>query len=108
LAKYGAAGKTLKLLTKRLEKMQRNEFEGNQKSIKHVQAEIHHLLEMKDTRWKQRVKRHWYKKGDRNTKFFHDWASQRRRANHIVAIRDEEGINWSKPEHIGEAFNRYF
>jgi hypothetical protein len=36
LAKYGAAGKTLKLLTKRLEKMQRNEFEGNQKSIKHV------------------------------------------------------------------------
>jgi hypothetical protein len=34
---------------------------------------------------------HWLKLGDKNSKFFHASATQRRRANMIKSIEDEDG-----------------
>jgi len=70
-SKYGAVGHTIKRLTRHLEKLQSKEHPGNLDSIKQLQGEIHHMMEMEDIRWKQRVRRNWYKDGDQNTKFIH-------------------------------------
>lgn len=57
--------------------------------IKILQKEIHHWMDQEELKWRQRAKQHWYKHGDRNTKYFHVCANQRRAKNHIKYIVDE-------------------
>jgi hypothetical protein len=77
---------------------------GNVAIIKEVQLKLHRLLEMEDLKWKQRAKRNWFTQGDRNTKFFHAWATQRRRRNYIEKVRDGEGIQRSQSAEMERAF----
>ncbi|XP_020701187.1 uncharacterized protein LOC110113102 [Dendrobium catenatum] len=44
-----------------------------------------------NTWWKQRAKVKWMVDGDCNIKFFHSYASAKRRLNNIVKIKDEDG-----------------
>jgi hypothetical protein len=60
-------------------------------AINALQQEIDTLLEFEDMRWKQRAKQRWYRDGDRNTPFFHAWASHRRWVNIIKRIVDGSG-----------------
>ena len=41
--------------------------------------------------WRQRSKIPWLRDGDRNTRFFHSKASQRRRRNYITKLHDANG-----------------
>jgi hypothetical protein len=101
-------GLSMKRLTRRLEVLQRNEHPGNLATVAELQQEIDHLLEMEDIWWKQRAKRTWYQHGDRNTQFFHAWATQRRMMNRLHKVQDEEGAWWSEQEDMGAAFSQYF
>ena len=47
--------------------------------------------------WNQRSRALWIKWGDRNTKFFHATASQRRRQNRIVGLLDSDGV-WQEDQ----------
>ncbi|KAK6120464.1 hypothetical protein DH2020_045801 [Rehmannia glutinosa] len=49
------------------------------------------LLDQNNTRWKQRAKQHWYREGDRNTNFFHNFSSKRREVNHIASLKNHHG-----------------
>lgn len=102
--KYGHVEKNIKEKTKVLEEVQRQENQENVGKIKQLQGEIDILLEQEDTRWKQRAKQNWYQHGDRNTPFFHAWASHRRKINYIGKIVDEGGTEWSNLEDISNAF----
>ena len=42
--------------------------------------------------WKQRLRIEWLKYGDKNSKFFHATASQRRQKNRIGGLVDELGV----------------
>jgi uncharacterized protein YjdB len=68
--KFGDVPKRLKSMTKRLDLLQRNEYPGNLEAITHLQKEVDHLLEVEDIKWQQRAQWTWFKKGDRNTRFF--------------------------------------
>lgn len=46
--------------------------------------------------------------GDRNTKFFHACANQRKKKNQIFKIQDAQGATWESPEEIKVAFVDYF
>ena len=46
------------------------------------------LLSQDDAYWCQRAKSHWYKDGDRNTKFFHASATARKKVNRITSLDD--------------------
>lgn len=63
---------------------------------------------MDDINWRQRAKRDWFKGGNRNTNFFHAWATQPRRSNEIHSILDAAGFRRSSTDTIGEAFTSYF
>jgi hypothetical protein len=45
---------------------------------------------------------------NRNTHFFHAWASHRKRVNHIKKIIDDEDLEWSKPDDVGKIFECYY
>lgn len=46
-------------------------------------------MDQEDLKWKQRAKKHWYKHGDRNTKYFHAYTNQQQKNNFIKRIVDE-------------------
>jgi hypothetical protein len=63
----GAVKRSLNSLTRRLGILQSQEYPGKLRQIASLQAEINSLLEMEDLRWRQRAKRNWFQKGDKNT-----------------------------------------
>lgn len=65
-------------------------------------------LEEEDLKWRQRAKQSWLQKGDRNTKYFHSCASQRKKSNHISSISDENGLLYNSPQGINQIFQNFF
>ncbi|EEE51789.1 hypothetical protein OsJ_33245 [Oryza sativa Japonica Group] len=49
------------------------------------------LEEQRELYWRQRANQHWLEKGDRNTKFFHECASERKKRNKIKKLRRDDG-----------------
>lgn len=64
-------------------------------AIKTLEKVIDNWLEREDVKWKQRAKKEWYKGGDKNTKFFHARATQRRKNNKILMIKNHHGAEVS-------------
>ncbi|XP_074306100.1 uncharacterized protein LOC141641331 [Silene latifolia] len=71
-------------------------------------AEIAGLYKQEEQYWRQRSRALWLRKGDRNTKFFHSRAGERRRKNHIVGLIDEDGREHTGDEAVARVANDYF
>lgn len=67
--------------------------------------ELHHREEIM---WRQRSRIQWLAEGDRNTKFFHLRASQRRRKNLIKNLRKSNGEFTSDEREMGEMTTNFF
>jgi hypothetical protein len=106
--KFQSHDRDLEEKTKKLAELQAHEDGSDGSVITALKAEINTILEHTDLKWKQRAKQSWYRDGDRNTPFYHAWASHRRKVNRIAKIRDEEGREWKKQPEIGAAFGRFF
>jgi hypothetical protein len=78
------------------------------KAKKELKKEIQILLEQQELKWKQRANEVWLQKGDRNIKFFHASASQRRQRNLIVGVQDAVGRECNTQAEIEEAFVSYY
>lgn len=91
-----------------LKQLQDAESRYNVEDVKKIQRELGVLLQNEDLKWKQRAKRNWYAMGDRNPKFFHACASQRRRKNVIKKVMDEQNQVFNNQEDIEGAFNNLF
>jgi hypothetical protein len=94
--------------SRELESMQAGEGPSDLKAERELKGEIQMLLEQQELKWKQRAKEVWLQKGDRNTKFFHASASQRRRGNRIAGLQDAVGRECNTQEEIEEAFVSYY
>ena len=104
----GSPQKQISSLRKKLNMVQGSEgIQAGEDAIL-LQKEINSLLDQEDMKWRQRAKADWLRLGDRNTKFFHDSATQRRKKNQILKIKDERGTTWETPEKIKVAFVDYF
>jgi hypothetical protein len=112
LNKFGNTTRSLREKSRRLEDLQCNEVQNNREEIKCPQSEIDLILEQEDLKWKQRSQQNWYLHGDRNTPFFHSWAthrlSHRHEKNHIRRVKDDSGRVWSQSRDIGHAFVQFY
>lgn len=53
-------------------------------------SQLDHLLQCQDDYWRQRSKLCWLGQGDRNTHYFHHWATKRQAKNWISDIKDHD------------------
>lgn len=60
---------------------------------KELAEELERLLEQEEMYWAQRSRINWLKYGDKNTSYFHNFATARRIRNRIQKLKDDQG-NW--------------
>ncbi|XP_074290614.1 uncharacterized protein LOC141617329 [Silene latifolia] len=71
-------------------------------------AEVADLARQEEVYWRQRSRALWLKDGDRNTKFFHTCASERKRKNHIGSLIDDSGVERKGDEEVARVAVKYF
>ena len=76
--------------------------------VNKLREEINDLLDSEEIIWRQRSKTHWYKEGDRNTKFFHAYGSERRRKNTILGLWNDDGVWRENKDSINATEISYF
>ena len=80
----------------------------NVETIKRVKEEINTKLYNDELHWRQRSRSIWLKARDKNTKFFHQRASQRRRKNHISGVLDNDWVWWEFDVGIATVAEKHF
>jgi hypothetical protein len=83
-----------------------NEYSSSEVNV--LRREVNMLVEKEETFWRQRSRVSWLKEGDRNTKFFHACASQRKKTNLITGLRDEQGVWQNEAATISNIAVDYF
>lgn len=75
-----------------------------------IQAEVslENLLLEEEIYWRQRAKDHWLMNGDKNTRWFHNKASYRKKKNHIVGMEDRSGQWVSEFRQVEDTISEYF
>ena len=97
---------TKKARLEQLENLPMDEYRSNE--VNDLRREVNMLTEKEEIFWRQRSHVSWLSKGDRNTKFYHAYASQRKRANQINGLRDENDVMQSDQLVISNIVVEYF
>lgn len=87
-------------MIKELQSLNRGDFND---TIRDLQKEVDDFLEDEDLKWRQRAKMKWLREGDRNTRFFHLCANQRKQTNTIISISNGEG-GWAQDQEVVRFF----
>lgn len=56
-----------------------------------MRERVFELVNVTESRWRQRARCKWLREGDKNTRYFHAQASARCRKNRVEAVRDKNG-----------------
>lgn len=106
---FGNVKKKKKELYERLRELQ--QIEQNpvaEHETRKIELELDEVLKNEETMWLQRSRAIWLQDGDRNTKFFHQKATNRKRRNTIQCIQNERGESVTKFEDIVAVVRNYF
>ncbi|KAF4367068.1 hypothetical protein G4B88_016780 [Cannabis sativa] len=76
--------------------------------VKRLETKLNDLLSREECYWKLRSRADWLAMGDRNTKYFHNKATGRKKKNAIVEIMTDDGRKLSVEEDIVGEIERYF
>ncbi|KAL4334370.1 hypothetical protein GQ457_07G017230 [Hibiscus cannabinus] len=70
--------------------------------------ELNLQLDKEEIYWEQRARANWLRNGDRNTNFFHRYASQRRRCKRIDGLVTEDGAFHDNMDEVRNIAVSYF
>ncbi|XP_074266422.1 uncharacterized protein LOC141589691 [Silene latifolia] len=88
-----------------------NEMERTVENVhkrRKIVAELATLRKQEEQFWRQRSRALWLKDGDKNTKFFHTRAGERKRKNFIAKLVDDGGVSREGDEGVAGVANAYF
>ena len=81
---------------------------GYSDNLIQLKKEINSLMDKEERMWRQRSRTLYLKDGDRNTRFFHCRATQRRRHNLITRIKNQSNEWCTQPDQISAIFLDYY
>jgi exonuclease III len=106
---FGSVKKQLDQKKSEMEHLMSSNLDGaHNQSIYRLKGEINELLLQDELHWRQRSRAVWLESGDKNTKFFHQKATQRRRTNTITGLLDSLDIWQEDTQVIGRIIENYF
>ena len=73
-----------------------------------IRSKLKELVAQENTYWHQYSKISWMKDGNRNSKFFHAVASQRKRSNETLMLQDSSGRWHSQQSDLQRVSSDYF
>ncbi|XP_074274052.1 uncharacterized protein LOC141597484 [Silene latifolia] len=102
-------GKELEKKRKQLARFNEGDrSETNVQRRRQLVAQISNLRRQEEQYWRQRSRALWLKDGDRNTKFFHTRAGERKRKNFIAKLIDDDGVERVGTEEVTKVALDYF
>ncbi|OVA08152.1 Reverse transcriptase zinc-binding domain [Macleaya cordata] len=108
-ATFGHIDKELKKLMEELLQVQGlPPTDENLQRINELSDKFNEYTNHAATYWEQRAKSHWIRDHDRNTKYFHTRATNRRRKNHISSIKRADGTWTTSFEEISSCLINHF
>uniref|UniRef100_A0A2N9F0V7 non-specific serine/threonine protein kinase n=1 Tax=Fagus sylvatica TaxID=28930 RepID=A0A2N9F0V7_FAGSY len=106
---FGSVKKQLDQKKSEMEHLMSSNLDGaHNQSIYRLKGEINELLLQDELHWRQRSRAVWLESGDKNTKFFHQKATQRRRTNTITGLLDSSDLWQEDTQVIGRIIENYF
>ncbi|GAV85208.1 hypothetical protein CFOL_v3_28646 [Cephalotus follicularis] len=75
---------------------------------KELRKEVGQAARMEEAFYKQKSRIQWMKEGDSNTAYFHKMVKVRQSKNHLVRIRDDNGVWVESEEGIAQVAVNYF
>ncbi|XP_021715945.1 uncharacterized protein LOC110683843 [Chenopodium quinoa] len=107
--KFGDVFRELRKKRKNLKKLNRGGLSATQlEQRRRLLWDIEGLIAHEETYWRQRSRVLWLSEGDKNTKFFHQRTSSRKRRNTIKKLNLDDGGVVTGDDDIGEAAVTYF
>ena len=106
---FGRIPKRIKEKKKALGRLIEHDDDGqNGVEINRQRKEVNELLDEEEVWLQQRSRVQWLGEGDRNTKYFHHRAFEKRKKNIINGLWNEEGLWCSNKESIAATTIAYF
>ncbi|KAJ1418141.1 Zinc knuckle CX2CX4HX4C [Sesbania bispinosa] len=107
--KFGDIPKRIRKSQKKLEHLMTVSHEpGKVEAIREEERNLEALLSQEEKWWAQRSRALWLKEGDKNTRFFHNKASQRKKTNWVDDIKDDNGVEYSEESDIARVMTDFF
>jgi hypothetical protein len=89
---FGSVKAELKSLRTKLEEARTHELvSGPSLEVREIESKLHEMYEREEIMYRQRSRQDWLKAGDRNTRYFQNRASHRKRKNTVRSLRREDG-----------------
>ncbi|XP_040942293.1 uncharacterized protein [Gossypium hirsutum] len=96
-------------LTKVLEDLMEKERDDDiMAQIIDMRIHLNMEIDKEEMYWEQRARANWLKLGDKNTAFFHKYASMRKRINTISRLDTDDGNGIFEESEINETATKYF
>jgi hypothetical protein len=73
---------------------------GSMLEVQNIESELHKMYDREEVMYRQRSRQDWLKAGDRNTKYFQNRASHRKRKNTIRFLNRENGSRCSTDDEM--------
>ncbi|KAH7851049.1 hypothetical protein Vadar_006669 [Vaccinium darrowii] len=102
------AKKKITELQAKLKDIGENNSPGMAGEIRHLETELGKAWEQEEAYWRQKYRKEWRIKGDRNTAFFDATVSRRRKRNKISSIQRQNGDWIEDNEEVVAEFQGYF
>jgi hypothetical protein len=89
---FGSVQKEIRSLRAKLHEAKEQALASNSMlEVRELERQLHEMFEREEVMYRQRSRQEWLKSGDRNTRFFQNRASHRRRKNTVRFLKRDDG-----------------